>query len=134
MMALIACLCLPTQHRTSMGRADSPTLCARKVQHALNGRLQLAVEAYTYKQSKPCTICHHSDCKSVVPAVQSFCCIYLRLCLGKMSSVLSKMVRKRNGLHFDWSMRTYFRVGQSNRDFCFLTPLLATLVDHALLP
>lgn len=52
-MALIARLCLLTQHRTSMGRADSLTLRARKVQHALNGCLQLAVEAYTYKQSKP---------------------------------------------------------------------------------
>ena len=36
-----------------MGRADSLTLRARKVQHALNGRLQLAVEAYTFEQSKP---------------------------------------------------------------------------------
>lgn len=36
-----------------MGRADSLTLHARKVQHALNGHLQLAVEAYTFEQSKP---------------------------------------------------------------------------------
>ena len=133
MMALIAHLCLPTQHRTSMGRADSLTLHARKVQHALNGRLQLAVEAYTYEQSKPCTICHHSDCKSVVPAVWSFCCIYLSLCLGRMSSVLSKMVQ-RTGLHFDRSVRTSFCVVQSNRDFYFLSPLPATFRAHALLP
>ena len=37
----------------TMGRADSLTLCAQKVQHALNGHLQLAVEAYTFEQSKP---------------------------------------------------------------------------------
>ena len=35
-----------------MGRAYSLNLCAQKVQHALNGHLQLAVEAYTFEQSK----------------------------------------------------------------------------------
>ena len=41
-----------------MGRADSNTLKAQKAIHSDNLHLQLALEAYTYEQSKPKEKCH----------------------------------------------------------------------------